>query len=257
MEHIEPSSTSQPFINEVLSPLNLDCYSCNFGPVGIAELEQSLGSPAVIVEQNRQFEIIPELKHAKFFGFFDRGSVQIPEDIALISLPFMAAFDGTSGVFYNGGPQKILYETGITGGQMAIKLAAEKFCSAEPTQTVLDILNQANSAIAHEHQLAGLNLSFGGTLGGAVGAAVKLSSPSVKIVQFGDGVVIWELKDGSTGMMGNQTRIHEIEMLATIASLMERLAQEYPGAALPFLRSRMWEVFGPFLLEKRNERINN
>lgn len=257
MERIESANRSRSFVAETMSPMLSDRYACNFGPISIAELNASFSTGAVRVEPPRHFCIPSELSHAKFYGFFDRGSAQVPEDISLIALPFMGAFDGTSGVHYPGGPKKAVYDSDLTGGQMVVRCIAQEFGVSDPSQSLVEILTKANLAVARAHQAEGLDLSQGGSLGGAVGAAVKLGSPFIEIVQFGDCIAVWEMRDGSTGMTVNQTRFHEIELLSTVAATMERLGRENPGEPLSVIRSKMWAEFGPFLTEKRNQRINN
>src|SRR5258708_6293071 len=103
---MNPEQAKEASKASVIKTLAIDLHACNFGPISLACLKEELSSQAVHVMAHKEQFVPKSLATAYFHGYFDRGTTKTVEDLAFIALPFLGAFDGTSGVNWSGGIQK-------------------------------------------------------------------------------------------------------------------------------------------------------
>lgn len=230
-----------------------DPWSLRLGP--ILGLHLPMVTEKACLQVSKQ-EATGILRRAKFEALFDQGTVKLPEDQLVIAPPFFGAFDGTSEVYWPSGPQPQDYD-GRSGGAMASYIAAQQIRNASPHDSLEKILSKADSQIKRSHEERELDLTKAGKLGGTVGIIAHIDDSTVRILQWGDCFAAWQLSDGSTAMTKNQTAAHERQMLKVIKWLMENEAALHPKDDEGSRRQHMWKKFGPFLNQKRSERINN
>lgn len=177
---------------------------------------------------------------------YDQGSACLPEDGIVFQPPYyFGATDGISGVYLpHEGPKLFM---GKTGGQLASHVISETFGSSPQGTNLEDVLRKANSKIRTISETSGLSLQESELLPSAAFAVASIDNGKINILQGGDSLAIWEMKDGTIGGTPNQTYFYEQYLLSTIAQLMEKHHED---------RQKMWEEFGPILIKQRRANIN-
>jgi len=177
---------------------------------------------------------------------YDQGSAIIAEDGIIFQPPhFYGAIDGVSGIYLpNEGPK--LFD-GRTGGQSASHAISYAFESAEAGESLKDILRRANTMIRELSKTNGLSLQGSELLPSAAFIVVSITSKSINIIQGGDSLAVWLMKDGTIGGTPNRMFTYEDELLNTVAMLMKKNEGD---------RQKMWEEFRPILTDKRRANTN-
>lgn len=180
-------------------------------------------------------------------ALYDQGSALVAED-GMIYLPpfYFGVTDGITGVYLpNEGPQ--LFE-GRTGGQLASHTISYVFGDVAAKHSLEDFLRRANCILNGDvTKLYGLSLEATELLPSAAFVVASINNSTIEILQAGDCLAIWQMKDGTLGGTSNKTYNYEKELLRIIAELMEKHQRD---------RQKMWEEFRPILIEKRRANIN-
>ena len=150
---------------------------------------------------------------------YDQGSARIPEDGIVFQPPyFYGALDGISGIYLpHEGPK--LFD-GRTGGQFASHAVSFACGAALAEESLENILRKANTMIRGFSEKNGLSLQEPELLPSVVFAVASITQKSINILQGGDSLAVWLMKDGTTGGTPNRTFTFEEELLNTIAGLM-------------------------------------
>ncbi len=174
-----------------------------------------------------------------------QGTALVPEDGMVFQPPYyFGAIDGVSGVYLpHEGPKLIM---GRTGGQLASYVISKTFGEVELGTSLEDILRKANSTLHLISVNNGLSLQESEYLPSAAFVVASIDNQKINILQGGDSLAVWEMKDGTIGGTPNRTYFYEEYLLSTITQLMEKHQN----------RRIMWEEFGPILIEKRRAHIN-
>lgn len=177
---------------------------------------------------------------------YDQGSTRIAEDGIVFQPPhFYGALDGISGISLpHEGPK--LFD-GRTGGQFASHTISCVFESALVGESLESILRKANIMVRELSKTNGLSLQESELLPSAAFAVASVTPKSINILQGGDSLAVWLMKDGTIGGTPNRTFTYEDELLSTIAVLMKKHGED---------RQKMWEEFRPILVDKRRANIN-
>lgn len=177
---------------------------------------------------------------------YDQGSARIPEDGIVFQPPhFYGALDGVSGIYLpHEGPK--LFD-GRTGGQFASHAVSCAFGAALVEESLENILRRANIMIRELSETNGLSLQESELLPSVVFAVASITQKSINILQGGDSLAVWLMKDGITGGTPNRTFTYEDELCNTVAVLMEKHKKD---------RQKMWEEFRPILADKRRSNNN-
>lgn len=109
------------------------------------------------------------------------------------------------------------------------------------------ILRRANGIILKYTSEANIWHSGSEFLPSATFAVAKIDKQKVEILQGGDTLAVWQMKDGTIGGIPNLIFDYEERQTSMIAKLMEK----HQGN-----RQKMWEEFRPFLAEDRRKNIN-
>lgn len=155
--------------------------------------------------------------------------------------PYYGVTDGVSGVYLpEEGPR--LFD-GLTGkGQIASQTVVETLCKVQGTlEERIWFINEKLSSIIEQ---AGLSLDDPAFLPGACFAVCEVGMEGVKILQGGDTLAVWQLKDGAVGGTPNKNFNYEKFLIDNIAELM----QKHGGN-----RQKMWEEFRPILIAERRK----
>lgn len=177
---------------------------------------------------------------------YDQGTARVPEDGMIFQPPhYFGASDGISGVYLpHEGPK--LFD-GKTGGQFASHILSHTLGGASPEESLEDVLRKANHTIREFSEAQGLSLQESEFLPSATFSVASINPQNITILQAGDSLAVWEMKDGTTGGTPNRTFAYEKELLRIIAELMEK----HRGN-----RQKMWEEFRPTLIEQRRANVN-
>jgi serine/threonine protein phosphatase PrpC len=177
---------------------------------------------------------------------YDQGSARVLEDGIVFQPPyFFGATDGISGVYLPHEGPKLF--AGKTGGQLASYVISKTFGDAMQGTSLEDILREANNKIRTICETSGLSLQESELLPSAAFAVASISNHEINILQGGDSLAIWEMKDRTLGGTPNRTYSYEEYLLSTIAELMMKHRGD---------RQKMWEEFRPTLIKKRRANIN-
>lgn len=178
---------------------------------------------------------------------YDQGSARISEDGIIFQPPFyFGVTDGITGVYLPDEGPKLFH--GMTGGQLASHTISYVFRAASPERSFLgDLLRRANNIIREDIEANKLSLEESEFLPSAAFVVVSINDATIEILQGGDCLAIWQMKDGTIGGTPNKTYIYEKDLLRIIAELMEKHQKD---------RQKMWEEFRPILEKKRRANIN-
>ncbi len=176
---------------------------------------------------------------------YDQGTACFPEDGMIFQPPcYFGAIDGVTGVYLpHEGPRLFAWRT---GGQLASHVLSQSFSDANIGKSLKDILRKANTVIREISKTYGLTLQKSGLLPSAAFVTARINT-HIHILQGGDSLAVWQMKDGTIGGTPNLAFTYEEELLRIIAELMEK----HKGN-----RQKMWEEFRPILIEKRRAEIN-
>ena len=178
---------------------------------------------------------------------YDQGTACVAEDSIIFYPPYyFGVTDGVSGVYLPQEGPRLFNQ--LTGGQLASKIISRFFGLALPGESLEDILQGANNMLREISKEAKISLEDSELLPSANFVVVRLdTSSSLSILQTGDSLAIWKMKDGTIGGTPNKVYNYEKELLRIIAELMERHKGD---------RQKMWKEFRPILIEKRRANIN-
>lgn len=177
---------------------------------------------------------------------YDQGSAAFPEDGIIFQPPFfLGVTDGVSGIYL---PKKgsRLFE-GRSGGQFASHVIAMACGMASEEEPLEKILQRANAILRKQIARSGLSLQESELIPSATFAVAKVTEESINIIQGGDSLAVWSMKDGTIGGIPNRLFIYEADLLSIVTMLMEK----HKGN-----RQKMWEEYLPILAEKRRASIN-
>lgn len=178
---------------------------------------------------------------------YDQGSAHTPEDGIIFQPPYyFGVIDGISGIYLpQEGPR--LFD-GITGGQLASHAISQAFGSTLTTEKPLeDIFQEANNMIHVVSETYGLPFQKSEFLPSAAFVVAKIGISNISILQGGDSLAIWQMKDGTIEGTPNKAYAYEEKLLRIIAELMKKHERD---------RQKMWEEFCPILREERRANIN-
>lgn len=176
---------------------------------------------------------------------YDQGSAKFPEDGIIFTPPYFGVTDGVSGIYLpNEGPR---FFQGRTGGQCASRAVFRAFGSALPGESLECILLEANNMIRRLSKTSGLSLQESEFLPSATFAVAGVMHDFVHILQGGDALAVWMLKDGTIGGTPNQAFGYEAELLSIVSALMQKHGGD---------RQKMWEEFQPILASRRRLSTN-
>lgn len=177
---------------------------------------------------------------------YDQGSAPIPEDGIIFQPPhYFGTVDGVSGIYLPHEGPKLF--NGKTGGQFASCAISCAFGTALAGESLEDILLRANNMIQEVSEARGLSLSEPELLPSASFAVASIDTQEITILQGGDCLTIWQMRDRAIGGTPNQAFTFVRGLLGTITELMERHKGD---------RQKMWEEFRPILTEKRRANFN-
>lgn len=177
---------------------------------------------------------------------YDQGTARFPEDGMIFQPPcFFGATDGVSGAHLPNEIPKLFL--GRTGGQFASHVLSQSFSKANQKESLKYILRKANTIIHDASEMCGLDLQESGLLPSAAFVAARISAHKIHIIQGGDSLAVWQMKNGTIGGTPNLAFSHVGELLRIIAELMKK----HKGN-----RQEMWEEFCPILIKKRRAEIN-
>ncbi len=181
---------------------------------------------------------------------YDQGSARILEDGIIFRPPYyFGVTDGITGVYLPDEGPKLFH--GMTGGQLASHAISRAFCTTSIAKSLEDVLLDANHMIYEDIAAHGLSLQEPELLPSATFVVATtidlLNTGAVTIVQGGDSLAIWQMKDGTLGATPNKTYNYEERLLCTIAELMKKHRRD---------RQKMWEEFRPILIKERRANVN-
>ena len=178
---------------------------------------------------------------------YDQGSARVPEDGIIFQPPcYYGAMDGISGVYLpHEGPR--LFD-GRTGGQFATHAISIAFETASEKESLESILQKANTIIREFCETNNLSLKESGFLPSAAFVVTSIDTHNINILQGGDSLAVWLMRDGTIGGIPNRTFAYEKELLHIIAELMRKHRED---------RQKMWEEFIPILMCKRKVQIRD
>ncbi|MCX6760322.1 MAG: hypothetical protein NTW46_03190, partial [Candidatus Nealsonbacteria bacterium] len=144
-------------------------------------------------------------------------------------------------------PQR--YFLGKTGGQMVGGIIASvlKHVEMPILSSAETILTLANEVIWQNQTDTGISIDDASKLAGATFAFAEIKEEGTRIYHGGDCYAAWQMKSGETGITHNSFWLFEAELRAKIAELMEQTNGD---------RTKMWDMFYPFLCQKRRENAN-
>lgn len=176
---------------------------------------------------------------------YDQGSAKFPEDGIIFTPPYFGVTDGVSGIYLpNEGPR---FFQGRTGGQCASHAVSRAFGLALPGESLEHILFKANDMIRRLSKARGLSPQEPEFLPSATFAVASILHDFVHILQGGDALAVWMLKDGTIGGTPNQAFGYEAELLSIVSALMQKHGGD---------RQKMWEEFQPILANRRRLATN-
>jgi len=179
-------------------------------------------------------------------ALYDQGSASIIEDGMIFRPPFyFGVTDGVSGVYLpEEGPRMF---NGMTGGQLASAVVCNAFNGVSPSDYSLkEIFWRANAVIGKEIE-GKLSIEETELLPSTTFVVSEITSHKVRIIQGGDSLAIWHMRDGTLGGTLNKMYAYENELLSIIATLMKKHEEN---------RQKMWEEFRPILIKKRQANVN-
>ena len=177
---------------------------------------------------------------------YSQGSARIPEDGIVFQPPnFYGVIDGISGIYLPYEEPRLF--DGRTGGQLVSHVISRAFGSSLAEDSLEEIIRRANTLIYKLSNANGLSIIESEFLPSAAFVTAKIAEKSIDILQGGDSLAVWLMKDGTTGATSNKTFDYEKGLLDTIALLMEKHKHD---------RQKMWEEFRPILIGKRRTSIN-
>jgi len=176
---------------------------------------------------------------------YNQGSASIQEDAIIFHPPlYFGVTDGISGVYLPNEKPRLI--DGKTGGQLASHAIVKSFIDAKPGKSLENIIKEANNTIRAISEENGLSFQETEFLPCA-GFVVASIDQKINILQAGDSLAIWKMKDGSLEGTPNRTYKYEKHLLSTIAKLMKK----YRGD-----REKMWKEFAPILIKERRKYFN-
>ncbi len=177
---------------------------------------------------------------------YDQGTACVAEDGIVFYPPcYFGVTDGVSGVYLPQEGPRLFNQ--LTGGQLASKIISRFFGLTIPGETLEDILRRANNMLREISKEAKISLQESELLPSASFVVVRLDSPEVSILQGGDSLAIWQMKDGTIGGTPNKVYSYEKELLQIVAGLMKKHKGD---------RQKMWKEYRPTLIEKRRTNAN-
>lgn len=178
---------------------------------------------------------------------YDQGTACVAEDGIIFYPPCcFGVTDGVSGVYLPQEGPRLFNQ--LTGGQLASKIISRSFGSAIPGETLENILRRANNMLREISKEAEISLEELELLPSADFVVVRLdTSSSLSILQGGDSLAIWQMKDGTIGGTPNKVYSYEKELLQIVAGLMKKHKGD---------RQKMWREYRPILIEKRRANTN-
>ena len=173
---------------------------------------------------------------------YDQGSAREQEDRYVIREQLFGIADGVSAPYES--YESIRRFEGKTGGQ----IAAEIVCKIleRPSISLRSLILQANHKIRQMQEVTGLSIKYADQLAGTTVAAVRLGDV-IEIVQIGDAIVAWRLKDGRVEATRNQQFLHDRELLAIF---METMKSSHGN------REEAWKHYLPISKEYRQRDAN-
>jgi len=177
---------------------------------------------------------------------YNQGSAKISEDTIIFYPPlWFGVSDGTTGVYLpNNGPR--LFD-GKTGGQVASQTLSVTFGLAGCNDDIENVLRRANRKVGKIAKANGIPLCESHLLPSTTYAIAKIDTKRIIVMQGGDALAVWELKNGTIGGTPNKVFAYEKILLHIIASILRRNGGD---------RLKMWREFAPLLAEKRKANYN-
>lgn len=122
---------------------------------------------------------------------YDQGVGIINEDTLLVADPLFGVFDGASGLI----PYQDAH--GTTGAALASRTAREVFAHPEDNDTLVDLTERANRAIAEAMREKGIDLSNKTARWATSAAVVKITQTNFEWVQITDSLILTIGIDGT------------------------------------------------------------
>ncbi len=166
-------------------------------------------------------------------------------DDFITNRPFFGVMDGFNPPHHYKMEKPIFY--GMDGEEMVRKAALSTFYSAQPDQSLEDIILKANQKINQIQTACGIPVDQAGLRAGASFAFAKVNAGTIEIVQGGDCFAVVSYISGKIGVTKNRAYQHVSENLLIIDKLLEKHGGD---------SREMWVEFCPVLSERRQRDIN-
>jgi hypothetical protein len=177
---------------------------------------------------------------------YNQGSAKIAEDGIIFNPPrYFGVTDGVSGIYTPDEGPKLF--KGKTGGQLASYAISYAFKHNLSPKPLKYILRTANYVLGELNKRNGLSFDEPELLPSATFCIASIDNQKIEIVQGGDTLAVWQMKDGTIGGTPNLIFDYEQRQTSRIAELMKK----HKGN-----RQKMWEEFRPSLIEDRRKTIN-
>lgn len=157
-----------------------------------------------------------------------------------------AVLDGFNAPYNYKNPTKFF--KGRTGGEMVVQTIKETFLQINSVLPLENGIFFANMMVKKELEKEGLSLKNAGLIPAASFVFAKIEEDSVRFVQGGDCLAVWQFNSGEIGFTHNQAYLHVALNLQTIKEIMEGNGGN---------RKEMWAEFAPTLSQRRQQDINN
>jgi serine/threonine protein phosphatase PrpC len=180
-------------------------------------------------------------------ALYNQGSCRIAEDGYVISYPYFCVADGVSAPHDQVENPPLIYRGGLTGGQMAVKQIQTAFSSADPEDSLRNILVSANRKIMAEHLFChGILPRETERMGAAAFVAAKLEKNSVFVIQGGDCFAVLKTKDNGFRVTRNQVFRHDLVLKERIEDLRQKYGND----------KQVWYGLRPLMIEMRKAHAN-
>ena len=178
---------------------------------------------------------------------YNQGSASIPEDGFIVTPPYFCVADGVSAPNDQVENPHLIYRGRLTGGQMAVKQIQTAFSSADPEDSLRNILVSANRKIMAEHLFCqGILPRETEKMGAATFVAAKLEKGSVSVIQGGDCFAILKTKYEGLRVTRNQVFSHELILKERIRDLRQKYQDD----------KQVWYGLRPLMIELRKAHAN-
>jgi hypothetical protein len=177
---------------------------------------------------------------------YEQGSPLIAEDTMVFQPPdYFGAVDGVSGIYLpEEGPRLFGAKS---GGQLASAVISHAFASVSEGESLTGILRAATTMLRGICKKNGLSMEQSELLPSASFVVARVTKEYVSLIQGGDSLAVWQLRNGTIGATPNRVFSFEEYLLHNFARLMKKHRGD---------RQKAWQDFRPTLKKMRRDCFN-